>query len=240
MPSLRDMFPSKYLQSEDLPHGRNTTVTIEKVYPGQARANNHGDEPEVKWMIRFREFRKPMTLWQSNAKMIASLLGSEDVDTWRGKQVNIYPSTYTSFGEVKPCINVDKFPVEAGRAPVGAIVPANDGRVVPVAAIERFLGHLKAAGKSWEDFLKWSRGPFPGVVSMAWGMEMGEIPAGVVPAMKAYLDHLVSTKPAELIDKTTGEVISPAAGPTQTPQVSFTPTAPPKTKDEISADDIPF
>lgn len=258
MATLRDMFPSKYLQSEDLPRGRNTTVTIERVYPGAATAARDGDEPTVKWMIRFREFRKPMTLWESNARLIAEICGSEDYETWRGKQVNIYPSTYTSFGQVKPCINVDKFPPEASLPPPGpagsALVITHDTRPIPREAMARFLGHLQAAGKTWDDFLRWCKLNAFEALSIAFGVELDAIPAGILPAMKAYLDVIAAPPAApaknvvgqllEIIDKRTGEVTpvtnaAAAAVPERGPGLELHTSGRAATAG-VPLDDIPF
>ncbi|MFN0133457.1 MAG: hypothetical protein ACKVW3_13135 [Phycisphaerales bacterium] len=106
---LAQMFKSKFLQAEDLDPKQNTVVTIDKVYPSAARDRGNGEEPEVKWNLRLREFRKPMGLWKPTARMIAEVLGTDETDQWVGKRIAIYPSTYLSYGETKPCINVDKW-----------------------------------------------------------------------------------------------------------------------------------
>lgn len=194
MPKLSQMYPSKYLQAEDLPQG-NSVVTIEAVYPAQAQDRSGSGDVSVKWMLRFREFRKPMTLWQSNAKMISQVLNTDDTDGWIGKRIAIYPATYVSFGEVKPCINVDKWlpeQIAPAQRSAPALVISHDKRPIPRAAMDRFLQHVRAAGKNWDDFLKWGKRSDPAILEMAFGVPLDLVPSGLLPAMKAYLDSLAA------------------------------------------------
>lgn len=267
MPSLKEMFPSKYLQAEDLQRGRFTLVTIEKVYAGAARQTSAGAEPEIKWYLRLREFRKPMGLWGATARVIAEVLGADRTEQWEGRRINIYPSTYTSFGETKPCIAVDPHPVEAGlpaEASVGAggggLVNLHEKRPIPREAVERFLTHCRAVGKGWEDFLRWSKINAPDALALAFGVDFDAVPSGIVPAMKAYLDSLQLPAPGaaagagdaagpgrsvvgqikEIIDKRTGEV-TPA--PHTPSSVTFTPAAAAAAAasgSSVGDDDIPF
>lgn len=239
---LSQMFPSRYLQAEDLPPQQNTVVTIEKVYPAAARDRGGGDEPEVKWMLRFREFRKPMSLWRNTAKTIGEVLGTDETDQWVGKQIAIYPGTYVSFGETKPCINVDKWKPEqvAAKPAAPGLVIAGDRRPIPKAAMERFLAHVKQHGKGWDDFLRWCKGHAPDAIALAWGVELDSIPAGVLPAMKAFLDSVTPTTPArELVDAGTGEVLTPPTS-TARPTVPAAMSPLPVPDQVVPDDDIPF
>lgn len=240
---LSQMFPSKYLQAEDLAPGQNTVVTIERVYPTLARDRGDGEEPEVKWMMRFREFRKPMSLWRNTAKLIGEVLDTDDADQWVGKQIAIYPSTYSSFGETKPCINADKWrPDQVAPRPAAAtsgLVVAGDRRPIPKAAMDRFLAHLKTHGKSWDDFLRWCKAHSPDALSLAWGVDMDAIPAGVMPALKAFLDSIAPAAPArELVDAATGEVLAPPASARPTVPAVSSPI--PAATEPVPDDDIPF
>ncbi|MFN0133456.1 MAG: hypothetical protein ACKVW3_13130 [Phycisphaerales bacterium] len=112
--------------------------------------------------------------------------------------------------------------------------------------MERFLGHVKGQGKTWDDFLRWCKLSAPDALPLAWGVELDAIPAGVLPAMKAFLDSITpaaspATGPAaarELVDASTGEVMTPSA--------AARPTAPvgvgrvPVTNAVVPDDDIPF
>lgn len=233
MPDIREMYPSKYLQAEDLPRNTNTFVTIEKVYPSEARQRAGDGETEVKWMIKYREMRKPMGLWKMTAAAIAELMGSSNTDQWVGRQIAIYPGTYLSFGESKPCINVDKWTPSELKPPATGLVIAHDKRPIPLAAVQRFQEHLKTHQATWDDFLRWLKINEPAGLSMAWGVELGALPSGVLPAMKAYLDMLNAAPPlTEHVDVRTGEVF---ASPPSAPNFAIRPPA-----DPVSELDIPF
>jgi len=79
------MIESKYLKQTDV-HDE-TLVTVVKV--GKANVAREGDEPEFKWLIRFKEFTKPMVLNSTNIKRLARACG-DDTDEWTGKQVMLY------------------------------------------------------------------------------------------------------------------------------------------------------
>lgn len=223
MPDINQMFPSKYLEAEDLPKNQNTIVTIEKVYPVAAVQRPDADEPEVKWMIRFREFRKPMGLWKATAKAIADLLGPT-TEAWAGRQIGIFPTTYTSFGEIKPCIGVDKWVPSQVQPPTAAITTTTDKRPIPGPAMLKFIAAIKAHGKSWDDFLKWAKINQPEAMMAAFGVALDDVPMAVVPAMQEYSRGL-ATVPKELIDARTGEVLTPAVA---------------KAEGVAASDDIPF
>ncbi len=233
---LSQMFPSKYLQAEDLPPNQNTIVTIERVYPAAARDRGGDSEPEVKWMLKFREFRKAMSLWRTTGRSIEQVLGTDETEQWVGQQIAIYPSTYTSFGEIKPCINVDKWrpeQVQASPKAGSTLVIAGDRRPVPKVAMERFQGHLKTLGKSWEDFLRWCKINAADAYPLVWGVALDQIPAGVLPTMKVFLD--AAAQPRELVDASTGEVVSPTR-----PNVAVAASPLPVRDPSVPDDEIPF
>ena len=227
MPDIAQMFPSKYLQADDLQKGQNLIVTIDKVYPAAAVQRSGGDEPEIKWMVRFREVRKPMGLWKTTAKAIAEVLGTTQTEAWIGQQIAIYPSTYTSFGEIKPCINVDKWRPSQVQPPTTAITTTTDKRPIPGPAMLKFISAIKAQGKAWDDFLRWAKVHQPEAMMAAFGVALDDVPMSVVPAMQAYAKSLVSPQlqPREAVDTSTGEVITPAQA---------------KVEGVAASDDIPF
>ena len=238
----REMFPSKYLQAEDLPRNQNTIVTIERVYPGQARAQ-HGGDAEIKWFIKFHEFRRPMGLWRSTAQSIAEVLNTDNTDAWVGQQVAIYPSTYISFGESKPCINVDKWrPAQtqpgamvttAAKGRLSHLLLANDNRVIPLTHVQRFMALCKEKGRDFDGFLYWLKVNAPNGYEAVYGKDLPAIPGSVTGLMKAFLDELNSPPqtqaagaPAESVDVSTGEVKFSPPPDGQTP--------------ELPEEDIPF
>lgn len=219
---ISQMFPSKWLQAEDLPPGQIVTVTIERIFMGDAKASRDGGEAEIKWKIRFREQRKPMGLWTSNARIIGEMYG-EDAEKWVGKRIGIYAATYPSYGEQKPCINVDKWTPDQVRSyetkavvnGAPGLVISGDKRPVPAEAMQRFMKFAEAyvpkGASVWDAFLGWCRLNCPEALTMCYGVPLADIPAGVLPAMKAFLDHLAKP-PALDTQKATPDVKLPTAG----------------------------
>ena len=85
MAKLSEMIESKYLKQSDV--DEDTTVTVQAV--GKKNVAREGDEPEYKWLCKFKEFAKPMVLNSTNIKRLAKALG-DDSDEWIGKQVVLY------------------------------------------------------------------------------------------------------------------------------------------------------
>lgn len=94
MAKVGEMIESKYLKQSDVED--EAVVTIEKV--GKANVAREGDEPEYKWLIRFKEFSKPMVLNSTNIKRLAKACGSDDTDDWTGKKVHLYVDPDVEFG----------------------------------------------------------------------------------------------------------------------------------------------
>lgn len=86
MAKIGEMIVSKYLKQSDVED--EVIVTVEKV--GKANVAQKDDEPEYKWLIRFKEFAKPMVLNATNIKRLAKACTSEETDDWVGKQVILY------------------------------------------------------------------------------------------------------------------------------------------------------
>lgn len=91
---LRQMFPSPYLQAEDL-RAMNpgpTVVTIEEINFKTRQGEDVG-KAEIDYFIRFREFKKWARLKPAMCSDIESALGSEETDEWIGQTISIYPTT---------------------------------------------------------------------------------------------------------------------------------------------------
>jgi hypothetical protein len=86
MAKIGEMIESKYLKQSDVED--EIVVTVEKV--GKANVAKKGDEPEYKWLVRFKEFEKPMVLNSTNIKRLAKACDSDDTDGWIGKQAVLY------------------------------------------------------------------------------------------------------------------------------------------------------
>lgn len=85
MAKISQMVDSKYLKQHDAED--DTIVTVAKV--GQANIAKDGEPQDIKWMIRFKEFDKPMVLNRTNISLLGNFLG-DDTDDWIGKQVIMY------------------------------------------------------------------------------------------------------------------------------------------------------
>jgi hypothetical protein len=94
MPKVSEMIDSKYLKQSDVPTDVN--VTIEAV--AKKNVAREGDEPEMKWLIKFAEFRKPMVLNTTNIKRIQRACNSDNTDDWKGKTIVLYVDPDVEFG----------------------------------------------------------------------------------------------------------------------------------------------
>ena len=94
MPKIGQMIESKYLKKEDVEDGQ-MLVTITKI--GQANIAMEDQPADMKWMIRFTEFKKPMVLNSTNIQLLAKACGSDDTDDWIGKEVVLYVDDSVQF-----------------------------------------------------------------------------------------------------------------------------------------------
>lgn len=94
MAKIGEMIDSKYLKQSDVEE--DLLVTVEKV--GKANVAREGDEPEYKWLIRFKDIKKPMVLNTTNIKRLAKACNSDDTDQWIGKEVVLYVDPDVEFG----------------------------------------------------------------------------------------------------------------------------------------------
>lgn len=94
MAKIGEMIESKYLKQSDVDD--EVTVTVEKV--GKANVAREGDEPEYKWLCRFKELPKPLVLNATNIKRLAKACDSDDTDDWIGKRVILYVDPDIEFG----------------------------------------------------------------------------------------------------------------------------------------------
>jgi hypothetical protein len=86
MAKIGEMIESKYLKQSDVDD--EVLVTVDKV--GKGNIAKEGEEPEYKWMVRFKELKKPFILNSTNIKRMAKACESDETDDWAGKQVILY------------------------------------------------------------------------------------------------------------------------------------------------------
>lgn len=190
---LSQMFPSKYLIADDLQPSGFTLVTIEEVdWLDVSAYKDSPDEPDASYLLRFREFRKPMRLNKTNAHIIADVLKSDETNDWIGRQVRIFPTTTSYGGKQFRVIRVDINPVAAPR-----IAASIDIRPIGRANAEKFLAALGERGKRLDDFLAWCKRFQPDIWSRVSGVEPADYPRGAAAAMQDYLRD-PSEPPVEL------------------------------------------
>jgi hypothetical protein len=94
MPKTSEMIPSNYLKQSDF--ADDTIVTVENVE--QKDIAMEGKPAEYKWLVRFKEFDKPMVLNTTNIRAMEKACGSNDTDDWRGNKVIVYVDENVSYG----------------------------------------------------------------------------------------------------------------------------------------------
>lgn len=85
MPSITDLYPSKYLKSADI-KGREPTVTIRAIEVEEITGQKGKEHKPV---LYFEGKEKGMVLNRTNADMIADFLGP-DYTQWAGHAVTLY------------------------------------------------------------------------------------------------------------------------------------------------------
>lgn len=93
MPRVSEMIESSYLRKEDI--DTDTVVTIRKI--GRKNVAPDGQPEELKWCVKFDEFKKLMVLNPTNIQLMAKACGSEDTDDWLDKKVILYVDDNVQF-----------------------------------------------------------------------------------------------------------------------------------------------
>ncbi len=103
MPRTSDMIPSKYLKKRDV--GVGVLCTINGVE--QVNVAREEDEPQLKWVLHFKETIKGLPLNKTNIERLEKICGSEETDDWKGKQVVLFwDDTVEFMGEAKGGIRI--------------------------------------------------------------------------------------------------------------------------------------
>ena len=98
VPNIDQMISSKYLTKTDVGEpGDGTLVTIQALK--EANIARDDEEPKMKWLIKFREFAKPMVLGSTTLQLAAMILGSKSTDDWIGKKIEVYHDPSITFGD---------------------------------------------------------------------------------------------------------------------------------------------
>ena len=98
MPNVDQMIESKYLRKEDVGDpGDGTMATI--VALKKANIAREDEEPKFKWLVKFKEFPKPMVMGSTTLQLAAMILGSKNTDDWIGKSIEVYHDPSVTFGD---------------------------------------------------------------------------------------------------------------------------------------------
>ena len=93
MPRVSEMIDSKYLRKEDV--REDTVVTIRKF--GQVNVAMDDQPEELKWAVKFDEFKKVMVLNSTNIQTLQKALGSDDTDHWIGQKIILWVDENVQF-----------------------------------------------------------------------------------------------------------------------------------------------
>jgi len=104
MPSINDLFPSKWLTAADL-KGQSMAVTIEKIELETMKGRD-GKPDETKPVVFFEELDKGMVCNKTNAGTIGKFYG-DNTDDWIGERITIFPTKVNYGKELVDAIRVD-------------------------------------------------------------------------------------------------------------------------------------
>ena len=86
MPTIHDLKQSRFLTKGDVTPPKLATICGYK-YENIAM---EGEAADNQYLLQFQEFEKPLVLKPVNGDLIAMALGTEDLDSWIGKQIVLF------------------------------------------------------------------------------------------------------------------------------------------------------
>lgn len=213
MPTVREMFPSKYLSYSDFVPGELVQVTIKAftleaaaIRPGAYGMQSSQAVAEASWLIWFHEFAKPMKGRPGRVSKMLSSLNVTRTEDAIGKRVCIYRGFATIGDKQVEGLLVDdrpqnQLPAGGGRQAIAdPYVATGTPGVIPIANMDRALATIRASGKSWDHFLGWLKTRSAEAFVLAHGQALDSLPAALHPAIKRYLDEITAPAPAQLPD----------------------------------------
>jgi hypothetical protein len=141
MPTLNDMFPSRFLKAQDLKGGRRT-VTVLKVTEEEI-----GDE--TKFVCWFKELEKALALNKTNAVTLSELSGSESSDDWADLAVDLFVVRVNFQGKMTPAIRIDAATRKPSNGRVQKPLPLADKTDEPADSGETDPSAEAAEGFDW-------------------------------------------------------------------------------------------
>ncbi len=100
MTDYESIFPSKYFKAADL-DGQPKLVIISRWATEEV-----GKQRDHKPVLYFQGEDKALVCNVTNARTIAKILDTRDIDAWIGKEIVLYPTTTEFAGEMMDCIRV--------------------------------------------------------------------------------------------------------------------------------------
>ena len=101
MTHWRKFFDYRFISAEELT--KDTTVTIKEITQDTAF---NGKEKETVTVLKFEKTDKGMVLNKTNAKAIATTLGTPDTEKWIGKQITLTSQKVNAFGQRVDAIRI--------------------------------------------------------------------------------------------------------------------------------------
>lgn len=113
MTHWRKYYDYRFICGEEL-DGKEVVLTItgidkEEVYS----PTNKGKEKKP--ALKFKETTKMLILNVTNARMISTVLGSPQIESWIGHRICLYPVAIQAFGTTTEAIRVKKVPANAPK-----------------------------------------------------------------------------------------------------------------------------
>ena len=105
----------KYLGAYALEEGRDIILTILRIK--QDEVIGPEGKKEICSVCYFKENVKPMILNTTNSKTIAKLFGSNYVEDWIGKPIQIGVETVRAYGDIVDALRVRPFHPQVGEIP---------------------------------------------------------------------------------------------------------------------------
>lgn len=94
MTSINELMPSKYLKKENVIP--DVLVTISQVITENIAKDN--EKPEIKAVVYFNEFTQGLMLNITNKELLILELGTDQIESWTGKQVTLGNDPSVSIG----------------------------------------------------------------------------------------------------------------------------------------------
>lgn len=93
-PNVDDLKRSRFLTQHEVDPARLVTISsYEQMNVARQRA-----EPDMRYVLYFKELDKPMTLNKTNGQLIAAIIGSDEFDDWVGHKIVLYKDPTVDFG----------------------------------------------------------------------------------------------------------------------------------------------